>query len=217
MTEQKYEWTAAIQNGDEFEPVGVSYADDVSDRAEEAAMDHYYAWCRDAPDKKIVLIRRPLSWWQIMRARTPEPPVEEPTAFGSIVRGKTCGVDPILWQRAHNGFWYSEHGAVCESWSYFQPGVEVLRVGVDGVRPLPVEADPYNDQEWSNAACPEHGTHCSGEKCCCRDKHSADPVAPLVVEFANRAYFYADEWDQGDFAACLTEFASRVLEAGKAA
>ena len=54
----------------------------------------------------------------------------EPTEWGSIVFGRTCGVDPCHWQRDADGNWRSEHGALTERWSHFRTGVEVLRIGV---------------------------------------------------------------------------------------
>lgn len=137
MTGQKFEWTAALQNGDEFHPVGVSYADDVSDRAEEAAMGHYRAWCRDAPEETVVLVRRPLAWWQVMQSRTPKPAVQEPTQWGSIVRARHFNFDGVLLlayvpepesTRDNKYSWYSNQDS-WHAWSELSD-VEVLRVGV---------------------------------------------------------------------------------------
>lgn len=55
---------------------------------------------------------------------------EEPKEWGSIVYGRTCGVDPCHWQRDADGNWRSERGALTEHWSHFRTGVEVLRIGV---------------------------------------------------------------------------------------
>lgn len=57
--------------------------------------------------------------------------VDEPTAFGSVVRARSVGAERTLWVRDFDGIWHCERGAVCDSFSYFSD-VEVLRVGVDG-------------------------------------------------------------------------------------
>lgn len=65
----------------------------------------------------------------------PKPAIEEPTAFGSIVRAgwpnQPKGSEHPLWQRTHhvgNHYWANEFGDV-EVWSELTD-VEVLRVGV---------------------------------------------------------------------------------------
>lgn len=56
--------------------------------------------------------------------------VQEPTAFGSIVRASYANSDRMLWQRDphRTNYWESETGAV-EVWSELTD-VEVLRVGI---------------------------------------------------------------------------------------
>lgn len=77
---------------------------------------------------------------------------EEPKKWGSIVFGRTCGVDPCHWQRDADGNWRSEHGALAEHWSHFRPGVEVRRVGV-GLEPLAEwESDLLNLQHRREVA-----------------------------------------------------------------
>lgn len=79
-----------------------------------------------------------------IRAQIPKPAVEEPTAFGSIVRAVCAhGTEYQLWQRSPmqgKHYWESEHGIV-EVWSDLTH-VEVLRVGI-GEPAVPTDADEF--------------------------------------------------------------------------
>jgi hypothetical protein len=194
-----------------------------------------------------------------LRSQLPKPPVEEPADFGSVVRASWGDNDRCLWIRRNGVNCWEDAAGLNASWSYLSD-VEVLRVGVDGVRPLTAadlsrmsiaanaanngeaKADPYNDQEWSNAACPEHGTHCSGGDCCCADKHptavddcgdcgdepcgacwpvveafTPDPVEALILLYSKHLYGTAATMSEEMVEFNLRTFLIRVREAGKAA
>lgn len=82
-----------------------------------------------------------------------KPAVEEPEAFGSIVRARYPGnqTDSCLWQMAPEGrgrhYWESEYGAV-EVWSELTD-VEVLRVGL-GEQSADVEK--LREEAWDEGA-----------------------------------------------------------------
>lgn len=94
---------------------------DLEDLVSEFAKRHYLSH----RDRLTAFAERLLAGEEAFEDALPE----EPREFGSIVLGRTVGTERILWQRAYNGSWYSEGGAVSDAWSYFQPDVEVLRLG----------------------------------------------------------------------------------------
>lgn len=90
-----------------------------------------------------------------VREQMPKPVVEEPEAFGSIVRA-VCpfGTESQLWQRSYGEgkhYWESENGVI-DVWSDLTH-VEVLRVGIGGPEPLAQwETDLLNEQEVRDVA-----------------------------------------------------------------
>lgn len=53
-----------------------------------------------------------------------------------------------------------------------------MRAALEAALPLlgvPQAVPEVTVDEWSTPACPEHGEHCAGPGCCCRDKHPSGP------------------------------------------
>lgn len=157
-----------------------------------------------------------------IEAQYPKPLPAEPTAFGSIVLGRTCGTDRILWQRDADGDWRSEHGAHCGAWTYFQHDVEVLRVGVDGPPPLTEEEIDQQAAIAQRNIRKQDGCGDCGEQDCntcwplveALPTLSMDEIEPLIQ---NMARLYGSEPVRTNVLRDFRLLASRCLETVKAA
>jgi hypothetical protein len=165
-----------------------------------------------------------------IEAQLPKPSVAEPREFGSIVLGRTVSPERVLWQRAYDGTWYSERGAICHSWTHFQPDVEVLRVGVAGghdpgwqkVRDL-LFRSPSGDMTDGDAAMAykdlrfKLGTVLAGrppEQV--EAEPGADPVEEQILQYSKHLYDRAATMTEEMVEVNLRTLVARVLELGKA-